>query len=53
MTEIQVRRRDAKLRDHLLGFLRQHGFLTDVKVSFGRSLLPAKTAGHSAEGDAA
>lgn len=59
MSEIQVRRRDAKLRDRLLGFLRQHGFLTDIKVSFGRSLLPAQKSSpsdgppSSVEGDAA
>jgi RNA polymerase sigma factor (sigma-70 family) len=57
MTEIQVRRRDAKLRDQLLAFLRRHGFLTEARVSFGRSLLPgAKSPSHnasaSAEGDA-
>lgn len=61
MTEIQVRRRDAKLRDQLLDFLRRHGFLNDTQVSFGRSLLPtgkgaanakAATVNASAEGDA-
>lgn len=45
LTEIQVRRRDARLRDQLLSFLRAHGFLTDARVSFGKSLLPgAKSA---------
>jgi RNA polymerase sigma factor (sigma-70 family) len=56
MTEIQVRRRDAKLRDQLLAFLRRHGFLTEARVSFGRSLLPGAKSQHaqnaSAEGDA-
>ena len=57
ITEIQVRRRDAKLRNQLLAFLRRHGFLTEARVSFGRSLLPGGNKGQqqqnaSAEGDA-
>lgn len=55
MTEIQVRRRDAKLRDQLLAFLRRHGFLTDARVTFGRSLLSGRKSAsgqQSAEGDA-
>lgn len=39
MSEIQIRRRDARLRDQLLRFLRKHGFLRDHQPSFGTSLI--------------
>jgi RNA polymerase sigma factor (sigma-70 family) len=43
MTEIQIRRKDAHLRDSLLTFLRKHGFLVHHDVSFGTSLLGRKS----------
>jgi RNA polymerase sigma factor (sigma-70 family) len=44
MTEIRVRRREAQLRDRLLRYLREHGFLTKARVSFASSLLSKKGA---------
>ncbi len=44
MTEIRVRRREAHLRDRLLSFLREHGFLEKARVSFASSLLRKKGA---------
>lgn len=42
MTEIQIRRRDSRLRVRLLEFLREHGFLRNARVSIGQSLLGRK-----------
>ena len=39
MSEIQIRRRDTRLRARLLGFLQSRGFLEDAQVSIGTSLL--------------
>lgn len=39
MTEIQIRRRDTRLRARLLEYLRERGFLRDAKVAIGSSLL--------------
>src|SRR5690606_2446737 len=35
MSEIQIRRRDSRLRVRLLSFLREHGFLRNARVSIG------------------
>ncbi len=42
MTEIQIRRRDSRLRTRLLDFLRQQGFLRNARVAIGTSLLSRK-----------
>lgn len=42
LTEIQIRRRDSRLRVRLLEFLREHGFLRNARVSIGQSLLGRK-----------
>lgn len=42
LSEIQIRRRDSRIRTQLLAFLRQHGFLRNARVSIGTSLLGRK-----------
>lgn len=42
LTEMQVRRRDAKLKQALLTFLRRHGFLRHAPETIGSSLAPRR-----------
>lgn len=42
LTEMQVRRRDARLKQALLTFLRRHGFLRHAPDTIGSSLAPRK-----------
>jgi RNA polymerase sigma-70 factor (ECF subfamily) len=42
LTEMQVRRRDARLKQELLAFLQRHGFLRQAPGTIGSSLLPRK-----------
>jgi hypothetical protein len=42
LSEMQVRRRDAQLKQALLTFLRRHGFLRQAPATIGSSLAPRR-----------
>ncbi len=49
LTLIMVRRRDTRLRTHVLAVLRQHGYLENARVRIGAALLARRNEGGAAE----